>query len=213
MTTILFWALHQNMLLGEPASDSLLRPKGRPDLAWGFMGVSVLFFLAGLIAEVALRILLDEVLERHVAGVRLLVALSPVLTAAILFVPFGMALPAAAVGDAYGLRVTLARARRTGGSVIGGLVIGPGLLIVAALLTLSGLLLWVVLLMGESIGELPVSPWLARSLAFAFFCTFMLLVSSLAAAVLCRAYRRVAPPGVAALLVPDGALRGAPVTA
>ena len=211
LSSLTSWALYRNILLGQRMTESLGRPAGRGDTIWGFMGVSVLFAVAGLVVEAVLRITLRDAWEQDVTGVRLLVSLAPGLAAAVLFIPFGTALPAAATGDAFSPRLTLARARRTGWMVVRGLAAGPFLFVLAALLALSGAFLWAVLLTGGDLAALREARWLVRLAAFALGSASMLVVSTLAAAVLCRAYREVAPPEIAALLIPETASRqGAP---
>lgn len=113
---------------------------------------------------------------------------------------FGTALPAAAVRDRFGLRLSLRRARRTAWAVLLGFLVGPaagGLVLTVASSALEAW--WEPVraameprALGELAGMLALVPLqLAR-----------LVNATLLAVVLCRAYRAVAPPAVAAVLEP-----------
>ena len=207
--SVTIYALHRSLLLGEFRTWSTAQPVRPPGLG-KFLLVSML--LAGLALGPALwlfvKISFAIPSERQEEFFPVMASLSVMLFLLVYWLVlavFGTALPAAALGDRFGLRLTLRRARRTALGIAGGLIVGPVLFVTIAFAGLVGVLL----LLGP-LSDAAVPRVYEVVLSFAAN-LLMLFNATLTVAVLCRAYRKVAPPEFAPLLIPEaGSDRGAP---
>lgn len=199
---IVLYSFHRLLLLGEngrakPSSQGPKQAMGR------FLLVALL--LAAIPFAVATGMLLrlwQGGLADGAGGVALVLA---VLTCLIVYLAmltlFGTALPAAAVRDRFGLGLTLSRARRTALGILGGMIIGPGLF---GTLTLAALLLAAAALGPPPATYSPDAGLSPSGLLLGMAIQVLALFNAtLSVAVLCRAYRKVVPPEIAALLVPE----------
>lgn len=208
------YSLHRLLLLGEGGRASKQRPDAPGPAVGRFLFVTLL--LLGVSMAVPFAVLtwsLDRVDLRSL-GPHIVVEmffLGSGVVHGIVLAAFGTALPAAAVRDRFGVRLTLWRARRTAGAVLLGFLVGPaagGLVLVTASAALDAW--WEPFrasleprMVSEVLGVLALVPLqLAR-----------LLNATLMAVVLCRAYRKVARPEVLATLEPHPTVGGAEGTA
>lgn len=197
------YSLHRLLLLGEDGTKATRREGAPGPAVWLFLSVTLGLLLLSMVGPfAALAWGIARVDMRGVDPTLLVEAffLASGALHGLVLAGLGTALPAAAVRDRCGLRLTLSRGRRTAGMVLLGFLVGPaagGLILTAAAASLAQwwepfrLSLeprW----LGEVLGVLALWPLqLAR-----------LLNATLMAVVLCRAYRTVAPPGILAVLAP-----------
>lgn len=186
---VVAYAMHRFFLFGEGIGLLKGPPPARKPTIGRFLSASLLISVVYLIV---LGVLAMRLLDGGTSkGVLFLFAL---VTTAILYfvllVIFGTALPAAAAGDAYGPVAALGRTGRTAGPIAGGLLVGPGFF---GLLTFFGFFV--------STAQLDISD----SQTTALFCISVasrmigFFVTALTVAVLCRAYRKVAPAEIGLL--------------
>ncbi len=198
------YGLHRAILLGEDWRGGASRPNVPQQGLGAFLFVALMLVGLALIAPVGLFLWVlsnVEVPQDAFAGLVLLLLLIFVVVYALVLAVFGTALPASAVRDRFGLRLTLSRGRRTGWGVLGGLIVGPGLFWVATAAGQIGL--------ARLVGPVPAfhEDGVGFNLAaLAWKVPHELLTlfnATLTVAVLCRAYRKVAPPEVTLLLQPE----------
>jgi hypothetical protein len=190
--------LHRHILTGEPIS--LWRSKPRPltlpgtarqryvrPKAGRFLFTTILIIFGTVLLTIpALPMLVSHNGGR--GGELKFLAVAEAVYLVILSV-FGTALPAAAMHEPGGFRLTLRRARRTFWMIFGGLILGPGLVTLLAIALLFAMVVgW------ELLPALHVAPWAAplAMLASGALRFIGLTSMTMAVVVLCRAYRHVA---------------------
>jgi hypothetical protein len=205
------YSLHRLLLLGDDGRKGRLGPEAPGPAVGRFLFATLLMLLGSMVVPMGALLWLIPRMEPESVHPKVIVEAFFLASGAmhgLVLAAFGTALPAAAVRDRFGLRLTLARARQTAGLVLLGFLVGPaagGLVLTVASASLDqwwepfrlGLESRV---LGEVLGVLALVP-----LQFA-----RLLNATLMAVVLCRAYREVAPPGVLAVLEPHPTLGGTP---
>lgn len=186
-TTLIALVMHRQVLLNE-TYDLWGRARGTPSkFRFGrFVWVSFLLHLA-LVAVIVATVWGHYDPSSRLAELVVVVLLVTGLAYFLLLVIFGVALTAAAVGDRFGLGITLHRAARTAEPIAVGLLAGPAL--AAAVVVLP-----VVFGLGYLTRDADSAAVVFVTGTIARFGGFVL--TALAVAVLCRAYRRVAPPGL-----------------
>jgi hypothetical protein len=193
LTFFFAYAIHRHFLLGEELTwkgrDKRLRPQttGRFLLVSFFMLLVPMAFAFWTVISMRSGIDDDESRQRLASGI---VALGIVIYWIMLAV-FGTALPAAAVGDRFGIGLTLHRARATFLRVLFQLFAGPTLFTI--LLVVTRLLIERVT--GVEFGLYDATEKFSAA-GFVFgsaYGTTGLISTTLAVAVLCNAYRRVEP--------------------
>lgn len=196
------YILHRHFLLGEAPMAVWAPAKGvkRPG-RWAFFGLSVGYFIALLALSIGL------VAKASPGGLGGPNAIPWLLLAALVgnwigLSVFGTAFPACALGERFGLALTLRRARSTALGLSGRLLLGPGLFGLIAMAAAIALINH----FGISAGLEPddftkaFTPMLIVSGATGIALTMIgLTTSALAVATLCDAYRRVQPAGVPAV--------------
>ena len=187
------YGMHRFFLFGEGTAYWKKDPSARKPTIGRFMGASLL--IAGLVL-VAIGILAVRLVgEGTSEGAMFLVFLT---TYAILpyvtLILFGTALPASAAGDRFGPGPSLRRAGKTAGPIAGGLLVGPGLF---GLMIFFGYLLPIARL---DIPESRTGTIFAISVGSRMIGFFL---TALTVAVLCRAYRKVAPAEIGLQPVPQ----------
>ena len=187
VATMVGYAMHRYFLFGESwAAWRTTGAGGRKSAARRFAVALAIMFVSvvGIVGVVCVKMASGGVGKDQMFGVAVVVGL-PVYF--LLLVIFGTALPAAAAGDRFGPWITLRRAGRTAPGIAGGLLAGPVLF--------SILIVVVSVFLGQRAGTMGGGIIAATSLAV---CIRMLgfFTTALAVAVLCRAYLKVAPPGI-----------------
>ncbi len=186
---IAYW-LHRYFLLGERPNVALRERWGS---GYGGFFLVTLLFAAALVAVV---LLLSNYLppdmshvDRDVRRLFYLFLTLPIYL--ILLSLFGSALPAAAVRDSFGLVTTLGRVRKTFLPTFFGMLAGPFLFVVVASVAVGYGLHRLGVADDARLPSGAISfPGLAASIFFRFV---GMVTTTLAVAVLCRAYRRVVP--------------------
>lgn len=197
------YSLHRLLLLGDDGTKATRRPEAPGQAVWPFLSVTLGLLLLSMVLPFAAMVWGMARFDLRAVDPALLVEaffLAAGAAHGLVLAAFGTALPAAAVRDRCGLRLTLRRGRRTAGMVLLGFLVGPaagGLILTAAAASLDR---W-----WEPF-RLSLDPrWLSETLGVLALWPLQLarlLNATLMAVVLCRAYRTVAPPEVLAVLMP-----------
>lgn len=186
---LIAYYMHRFVLFGEDVSGWGFKRStpSRKHTIWRFMlaSLTMAICLILVVGGVGVRLSGQGVEKDVLFGFLLIVGF---VAQYVLLVIFGTALPAAAAGDRFGPITTLGRVPRTALSIAGGLLAGPVLCAIPLLAVQIFVATQISRLDGGPFGEVAAGTMMRMG---GFFLT------ALAVAVLCRAYRKVAPPGFA----------------
>ena len=193
--TLVLWAsiifmLHQHFLFGGKLGTAKVNGKPRAIAPLGFLALILAFLAPAIVIAIALAIHFDIFnSDKATRNGFVMLAMLPLYLVTLCL--FGSAIPAYVAGDRYGFGATIARIKTTALSILGGLLIGPTL--------------WSVVVLGRALVIVPKAHLPQDVLdATGHFSPVGTLVSgverlsglfssTLAVAVLCRAYRKTAP--------------------